>query len=54
MQIFVSLPLSLETDTDMKSSPATRTLTGVQPGEAMLVAIAPDGARESFLIQVKQ
>ena len=34
--------------------PATRTLTGVLPGAAMLVAIAPDGARESFLIQVKQ
>ncbi|MBQ3723847.1 MAG: metallophosphoesterase [Bacteroidales bacterium] len=34
--------------------PATHTVTGIQAGEAMVVAIAPDGARESFLIQVKQ
>ena len=30
----------------------TRKVTGVGPGEAMVVAIAPDGVRESFLVRV--
>lgn len=33
--------------------PATGTVTAMQEGEAMVVAFAPDGERESFLIQVK-
>ena len=34
--------------------PATRAVTGVQAGESMVVAIAPDGQREAFLVQVTQ
>lgn len=34
--------------------PATRTVTGVQAGEAMVVGIAPDGTREAFLVQITQ